>query len=127
MVQSCDELLNQNTRLLTLGGDHSISYPILRSYAKFYPDLTILHIDAHTDQYDSFKGNRLSNACPFARIMEEGLSNKLVQMDIRTFNEHQRQQAEKFNVEIIEMKDWQPGQVPPLSDPVYLYGWILME
>ena len=52
MVQSCDELLNQNTRLLTLGGDHSISYPILRSYAKFYPDLTILHIDAHTGRQD---------------------------------------------------------------------------
>ena len=105
--QRCDDLLSQNTRLLTLGGDHSISYPIMRAYAKLFPKLTILHIDAHTDLYDSFKGNRLSNACPFARIMEEGLSNRLVQMGIRTLNEHQRQQADKFNVEIVEMKDWQ--------------------
>ena len=47
--QRCDDLLSQNTRLLTLGGDHSISYPIMRSYAKLFPKLTILHIDAHTD------------------------------------------------------------------------------
>lgn len=118
--QRCDELLSQNIRLLTLGGDHSISYPLLRSYAKRFPKLTILHFDAHTDLYDSFKGNRLSNACPFARIMEEGLCDRLLQMGIRTLNEHQRQQAKKFNVEIIEMKDWLPGEVPLLSGPVYI-------
>ena len=118
--QRCDELLGQNIRLLTLGGDHSISYPLLRSYAKRFPKLTILHFDAHTDLYDSFKGNKLSNACPFARIMEENLCDRLVQMGIRTLNEHQRQQAKKFNVEIIEMKDWLPGEVPLLSGPVYI-------
>ena len=41
-------------------------------------------------------------------------------MGIRTLNEHQRQQAKKFNVEIIEMKDWLPGEVPLLSGPVYI-------
>jgi len=118
--QGCDELLKQNIRLLTLGGDHSISYPIITSYAKYFPNLTILHIDAHSDLYDSFNGNRLSNACPFARIMEDKLCQRLVQMGIRTLNEHQYQQAERFKVEIIEMKNWHSGQVPNLSGPVYL-------
>ncbi|NQZ05704.1 MAG: agmatinase [Algicola sp.] len=117
---ACDKLLADGTRLLTLGGDHSISYPLLKSYAKVYPNLTILHIDAHSDLYDSFKGNRLSNACPFARIMEDKLCVRLVQMGIRTLNQHQVEQAQRFGVQMIEMKDWQPGDMPSLEGPIYL-------
>lgn len=118
--QSVSALLAKDIRLLTLGGDHSITYPLLRAYAKVYPNLNILHIDAHPDLYDSFKGNRLSNACPFARIMEEKLCNRLVQTGIRTLNTHQREQAQQFNVEIIEMKDFAPGCLPRFDGPVYL-------
>ncbi|WDE05916.1 agmatinase [Thalassomonas viridans] len=116
----CHKLLRQNIRLLTLGGDHSISYPILRAYARHYPKLNILHLDAHSDLYDSFKGNRLSNACPFARIMEEQLCSRLVQLGIRTLNQHQVEQAQKFKVEMIEMRHWQTGQLPEFDGPVYL-------
>ncbi|WDE11354.1 agmatinase [Thalassomonas haliotis] len=116
----CGDLLKQGKRLLTLGGDHSISYPILRAYAGHYPKLNILHLDAHSDLYDSFKGNRLSNACPFARIMEEQLCQRLVQLGIRTLNQHQLEQAQKFKVEMIEMRHWQSGQLPEFDGPVYL-------
>ncbi|MFN9741301.1 MAG: arginase family protein, partial [Acidobacteriota bacterium] len=61
--------LDQQRRVISLGGDHAITYPILRAYARRYPDLSILHIDAHSDLYDNFEGNRLSHASPFARIM----------------------------------------------------------
>ena len=44
------------------------------------PGLTIFHFDAHPDLYDEFEGNRLSHACPFARIMEAGLAKRLVQV-----------------------------------------------
>lgn len=117
---SCDQFLTKGIGLLSLGGDHSVSYPILRAYAQHFDDLNILHIDAHSDLYDSFKGNRLSNACPFARIMEEGLCKRLVQIGIRTLNTHQREQASKFGVEMIQMKDWEPSLIPKLSGPVYL-------
>ncbi|WP_281561495.1 agmatinase [Thalassomonas sp. RHCl1] len=116
----CTDLLSRGMRLLTLGGDHSISYPILRAYAGHYPKLNILHLDAHSDLYDSFKGNRLSNACPFARIMEENLCQRLVQLGIRTLNQHQVEQAQKFKVEMIEMRHWQSGQLPEFDGPVYL-------
>ncbi|WP_201777807.1 agmatinase [Thalassomonas actiniarum] len=116
----CADMLNRGTRLLTLGGDHSISYPILRAYAGHYPKLNILHLDAHSDLYDSFKGNRLSNACPFARIMEEDLCQRLVQLGIRTLNQHQVEQAQKFKVEMVEMRHWQSGQLPEFDGPVYL-------
>ena len=118
--QRCDELLAQNTRLLTLGGDHSISYPILKSYRKFFDKLSILHIDAHSDLYDSFKGNRYSNACPFARVMEDGLCDRLVQVGIRTLNLHQNEQIKKFNVESLEMRNWPLSQPLVFDHPVYL-------
>jgi agmatinase len=107
-------------RVLTLGGDHSITFPIIRGVAVSYPDLTILHIDAHPDLYDEFEGSRRSHACPFARIMEAGLAARLVQMGIRAMNPHQRQQADRFGVEVIAMRDYHPGLALDLRGPVYV-------
>ncbi|HEX7287818.1 MAG TPA: agmatinase [Candidatus Angelobacter sp.] len=91
--------------LICLGGDHSISYPILKAFHARWPDLTILHFDAHPDLYDQLGGNRLSHACPFARIMEERLARRLVQVGVRTMNGHQAEQAKRFGVEVIAMRD----------------------
>jgi len=111
---------NCHTRLLTLGGDHSISYPILRAHAKSYESLDLLQLDAHPDLYDALDGNRLSHACPFARIMEDGLVARLIQVGIRTLNPHQRAQAERFGVEIVEMRTWSPEQSFDFRRPLYL-------
>jgi len=98
------ELIDRGKRPVSLGGDHSITYPIVKAFARRYPALTIFHFDAHPDLYDEFEGNRLSHACPFARIMEAGLAKRLVQIGIRTMNRHQRKQAERFGVEVVEMR-----------------------
>ncbi len=113
-------LLSQDTRVLALGGDHAITYPILRAYAPKYADLTVLHLDAHPDLYDEFEGSRHSHACPFARIMEEGLVARLVQVGIRTMNPHQREQARRFGVEVVEMRHFQPGLARNLTGPLYV-------
>jgi arginase len=97
-------LIEQGKRPVSLGGDHSITYPIVKAVARRYPELTIFHFDAHPDLYDEFEGNRLSHACPFARIMEAGLAKRLVQLGIRTINRHQREQAQRFGVEMVEMR-----------------------
>ncbi|HEV8178281.1 MAG TPA: agmatinase family protein, partial [Gemmatimonadales bacterium] len=107
-------------RPLVLGGDHSITYPILRGFRPFHPRLSILHFDAHGDLWDEFQGDRYSHACPFARIMEEGLADRLVQVGIRTMTGHQREQARRFGVEVIEMKDWADGMKLEFSTPVYV-------
>ena len=83
-------LLASGARPLSLGGDHSVTYPVLRALQAKYPRPTIVHIDAHPDLYDEFEGDRFSHACPFARIMEEQLASRLVQVGIRTMNGHQR-------------------------------------
>jgi arginase len=97
--------LTSGDPLISLGGDHSITYPTLKAFHAHWPSLTILHFDAHPDLYDNFDGNRLSHACPFARIMEEGLAQRLIQIGIRTLNQHQREQASRFGAEIISMRN----------------------
>jgi arginase len=105
---------------LSFGGDHSVTYPVLRAVAKQHRKLSILHFDAHPDLYDNFEGNRFSHACPFARIMEEGLAQKLVQVGIRTLNAHQKAQAKKFGVRVVEMNAFEVGRVPVPTGPVYV-------
>ncbi len=112
--------LNKNIALITLGGDHSISYPVVKAFYKEHGPMDILHIDAHGDLYDSFDGDKYSHACPFARIMEEQLASRLVQIGVRTLNSHQREQAQRFGVEIIEMKDLDLHKLPVFKNPIYL-------
>ncbi len=119
LESSISDGLSQGFHLLSLGGDHSVTYPIISAYHKVYPDLTIVHFDAHSDLYHEFKGNRYSNACPFARIMESGLASQLHQYGIRTMTEHQWQQANKFKVKVNEMKDW-PSALPEIIGPIYV-------
>ena len=114
------KLLKAGVRVLSLGGDHSITYPIVRAYAPRYPELAILQLDAHPDLYDEYEGNRHSHACPFARIKEEQLVRRLVQVGIRTMNSHQREQAERFGVEVIEMRAWQGRVELEVDGPIYV-------
>ena len=103
-----------------LGGDHSITYPLVKAAAKHYPNLNILHFDAHPDLYDNFEDNPSSHASPFARIMESGLVKRLVQVGIRTINGHQRQQAQHFGVEVLTMRRWQDVFHIQFDSPLYI-------
>jgi arginase len=105
---------------VALGGDHSITYPILRGLAGRVPQVGILHFDAHPDLYDSFEGNRHSHASPFARIMEERLAERLVQVGIRTANAHQREQAQRFGVVTVGMEGFDAAAVPIPDGPLYI-------
>ncbi len=120
IVAGMAPLLAAGFRPIVLGGDHSVTYPVLRAVNASKAPLTIVHLDAHPDLYDSFEGNRLSHACPLARVMEEGLATRLVQAGIRTMNAHNRQQADRFGVEVIDMRAWSKGIRPKVDGPFYL-------
>jgi agmatinase len=113
-------VLDTGARPLCLGGDHSITYPVVRALRRRNSRLALLHIDAHPDLYDSLDGDRYSHACPFARIMEEGLVDRLVQVGIRTMNAHQRAQADRFGVEVVSMREWDRARVFTFDDPLYV-------
>jgi len=114
------KLIDEGRTPVCLGGDHSITYPIVRAFGKRFADLTIVHFDAHPDLYDEFQGNRFSHACPFARIMEEGCAKRLIQLGIRTMNAHQRKQADRFGVEVVEMRELPALEKLKLAGPVYV-------
>ena len=114
------DVLQAEQMPLALGGDHSITVPILRALARRYRQLSILHFDAHPDLYHELQGNPRSHASPFARIMEERLAGRLVQVGIRTLNAHQRQQVARFGVEVVGMQGFVPEHVPRLSGPLYI-------
>jgi len=133
--QGVRDLLGQGRRPLILGGDHSITYPILRAWGvrraqdEALPPaggpsdrLTVLHLDAHADLYDTFEDDRYTHASPFARVMEERLAGRLIQVGIRTLNAHQRSQASRFGVEVLGADRWR--EVLPLlgrlRGPVYV-------
>jgi len=112
--------LDKGDKLLTLGGDHSITYPVIKAYQNKYPKLDILHIDAHADLYDNYEGDPYSHACPFARIMEGGHAVRLVQVGIRTLNKHQAEQANKYKVEVHEMRDLRLEEIRKFENPLYI-------
>ena len=74
--------------LICLGGDHAVTHPIMRAVHRRHAALTILHIDAHPDIYHAYQGNPRSHTSPFARIMEERLAPRLIQVGLRTVNDH---------------------------------------
>ncbi len=107
-------------RVLSLGGDHSITSALVAAHEEKYPQLSILHFDAHPDLYEAFEGNRASHASPFARIMERGRVRTLVQVGIRTLNAHQKSQAQRYGVAIHGMDDFDARAITLPRGPVYL-------
>jgi agmatinase len=118
--QGVTRILDRDVRTVVLGGDHSVTFPVVRAHARKHNELTILQLDAHPDLYDEYEGNRESHACPFARIMESGLARRLVQVGIRTLNPHQRVQVERFSVEVVSPRDLESTAELYLEPPLYL-------
>src|SRR5436309_2437443 len=112
MREAIARSLREGAIPLAIGGDHSISYPVVTAVAAAHGPVDILHFDAHPDLYDSYGGDRRSHASPFARIMEDGVAKRLVQVGIRTLNRHCREQAARFGVEMIEARHFRPDSVP---------------
>lgn len=110
----------RSTTPIFLGGDHMVTYPIIAGISEIHGPVNILHFDAHSDLYDDFEGDPLSHASPFARIMERGLAGRLVQVGIRTLNGHCRSQAERFGVEIVEMRRFAADLIPIPAAPLYV-------
>lgn len=79
-------IIEQGVRLLSLGGDHSVTLPLLRAHARKYGPLAVVHIDAHPDTWNTeFGENLYSHGTGFRRALEEGLvdAGAYVQIGIR--------------------------------------------
>ncbi|RLE22467.1 MAG: agmatinase [Actinobacteria bacterium] len=120
ITNAINEYLDAGRRVLSLGGDHSITFPILRAFGAHFTDLTVVHIDAHPDLYDDLDGNPLSHASPFARAMEQGCMARLIQLGVRTANSHQRIQAKRFGVEMYSPRELDQFDSGSIAGPIYV-------
>ncbi|MGW4522457.1 agmatinase [Amycolatopsis sp. NPDC004378] len=73
LQQEAEALQATGTRLVTVGGDHTIALPLLRAAAKKHGPVALLHFDAHLDTWDTYFGEPYTHGTPFRRASEEGI------------------------------------------------------
>ena len=74
--RAADELREPGSTLLSVGGDHTIALPLLRSVARTHGPVAVLHFDAHLDTWDTYFGAPTTHGTPFRRASEEGLIDR---------------------------------------------------
>lgn len=90
---------------LTLGGEHSISFPLVEFYAQKYPDLVAIQLDAHADLRPAYEGSPYSHACVMDRIKDLGL--KTVHIGIRSFSREEAQLIKANPGHILPFYSWE--------------------
>ncbi len=80
-----DNLLRHDVIPLTLGGDHTLTWPILRAMRNRHGPLALVHVDAHADINDEMFGEKVAHGCPFRRAWEDGclINDKVFQIGLR--------------------------------------------
>lgn len=111
-----------NIRVLTLGGEHSISYAPIRTYLQQYPDLVVLHLDAHADLRDGFLGYHYSHASIIRRALDHfGPGHQLIQYGIRSGTREEYQFMKEHGTVRTSRKDFLDSVAAIAADrPIYL-------
>ncbi|MGZ3675506.1 MAG: agmatinase [Ktedonobacterales bacterium] len=127
--QVTEHLLDQNKFITTLGGDHSTSIGVVRAFAKRYPGLSVLQIDAHADLREEYEGSPLSSATIMRRVLD--VCPRTAQVGIRSLSEPEAQLVEERKLPMWLASDihaqtlrgqrgWIDEVVAALSDEVYV-------
>ncbi len=118
--QTVAETLARGQTPLSIGGDHSITYPILKAVAARHGRINLLHIDAHPDLHSAYEGDPYSHACPFARAHDDGLIARHVAVGVRCWDPASSAQAEKFGVTILGAHELDRIPAPLFDGPLYV-------
>lgn len=114
--------LKDNKLVVSLGGDHSVSIGVIKSYAEHYNDLSILHLDAHADSRDSYEGTPYNHACVIARARE--FTKNIVSVGIRSMDSSERGNVNRrkmfFAHKIHDSDKWINKAVSELTGSVYI-------
>jgi agmatinase len=82
IYEVCRRLLSDGKYVMSLGGEHSITAGLVKAHKDIYHDLSVLHIDAHSDLRDSYQGSKYSHACAMSRVAE---MSQFMSVGIRSF------------------------------------------
>ena len=116
--------LKQGKYLITLGGEHSISLPVIRAHAERYGSISILQLDAHTDLAEAYEGNPYSHASVMARVKEIPEVDLIASVGIRSMAReevpHVSEGSTFWAHTLFDGEDWIDQVLEQLSDRVYL-------
>lgn len=105
------EITANGTRLLAIGGDHTIALPLLRNVAGSVGPVTVVHFDAHLDTWDTYFGAPMTHGTPFRRASEEGLINPETSVHIGTrgplYSRDDLRDDERLGFAVITSQDFQ--------------------
>jgi agmatinase len=120
------------TRCISVGGDHSLSLPLLRAITKHHGPVGVIQFDAHNDLWDEYFGSRYSHGTPFRRAIEEYLilQGAFLQVGLRgqVYSAHDFDFAKKHKVKMITAEEFHVGGIALLrrqlkafrGKPVYI-------
>jgi agmatinase len=119
--QAVSEILSRNSSPLCLGGEHTITWPIFQAVERHFPEVIVIHLDAHTDLRDEYNGSTMNHATVMKRVSEITGPKRLIQLGIRSGTKeefHWMRENQTF-------LQWAPGADEELLDrvrdrPVYL-------
>jgi len=123
------ELLELGKFIITLGGEHTISTAPIKAHFDKYPNMSILHFDAHSDLRDEYEGTKYSHASIMARVMEFFPPNKLTQVGIRAQCKEEADFIKSKNVNTFYATEirrgfhgvnWQKKVVDTLNEEIYI-------
>jgi agmatinase len=101
---------------ILLGGDHSITLPELRAFARKYGPIGLIHFDSHTDTYDEYFGRPHNHGTPFSRAAEENLldGNRCIQVGMRgsVYSKDDYEKAKSYGFELITMTEVREIGIP---------------
>lgn len=111
--EQMEPVLGAGTRCACVGGDHSISLPLLRASAKKYGPAAVIQFDAHNDLWDEYFGSKLSHGTPFRRAIEEGLirEHSFLQVGLRgqVYSKDDFEFANKHKIAMITAEEFHAG------------------
>ncbi len=95
-----EEIVREGETPFVAGGDHAVTVPVVEAFAVLRRPIHVVQIDAHPDLYPEFEGNPDSHASTAARLLEMDHVQSLTQIGIRTMNEEQRRQGERWSARL---------------------------
>lgn len=122
VYQQILSLLKQKKFVVTIGGEHSISFAPIKAHGEHFPSLSVLQLDAHADLQPAYEGNPWSHASVMARVRELTTINSIVSVGIRSLSKEELPfiDPQKTFFSHTLNDDWMKQVVDQLSDNVYL-------
>jgi len=99
------KILAENKHWLGIGGEHLVTYPVIQAYFKKYPDLAVIHFDAHADLRDDYLGEKLSHATVMRRICDLLGAENLTQIGIRSGTKDEFEWMQVNNTQIMNKSE----------------------